>query len=99
MVHKQIPVTFNVNPAYRSIPKDPTNKIKAKLITILIKVRSQTGLDRIHKLGKLLKPIVSRYGYVTYEVVKVPTKYLSHWLVSPPIMSTVPTNLLNRPTR
>ena len=32
-------------PAYRPIPQDPTNKIKAKLITILKKVRSQTGLD------------------------------------------------------
>ena len=32
-------------PAYRPIPKDPTNKIKAKLITILRKVEKETGLD------------------------------------------------------
>ena len=32
-------------PAYRPIPKDPTNKIKAKLITILRKVKQETGLD------------------------------------------------------
>ena len=30
--------------AYRPIPKDPTNKIKAKLITILRTVKNQTGL-------------------------------------------------------
>ena len=32
-------------PAYRLIPKDPNNKIKAKLITILRKVKKETGLD------------------------------------------------------
>ena len=32
-------------PAYRPIPGDPTNKIKAKLITMLRKVKNQTGLD------------------------------------------------------
>ena len=32
-------------PAYRSIPKDTTNKIKAKLISILRKVKKETGLD------------------------------------------------------
>ena len=32
-------------PAYRPIPRDPTNKIKAKLITILKRVRNQTRLD------------------------------------------------------
>ena len=32
-------------PAYRPIPRDPTNKIKAILITILKKVKNQTGLD------------------------------------------------------
>ena len=31
-------------PAYRPIPRDPTNKIKAKLVTILKKVKNQTGL-------------------------------------------------------
>ena len=32
-------------PAYKSITKDPTNKIKAKLITILRKIKKETGLD------------------------------------------------------
>ena len=32
-------------PAYRSIPRDPTNKIKAKLINIFKRVKSQTGLN------------------------------------------------------
>ena len=32
-------------PAYRPIPKDTTNKIKAKLITILRKFKNETGLD------------------------------------------------------
>ena len=31
--------------AYRPIPRDPTNKIKAKLSTILKKVKNQVGLD------------------------------------------------------
>ena len=30
---------------YRPIPHDPTNKIKAKLITILRKVKKKSGLD------------------------------------------------------
>ena len=33
------------HPAYRPIPQDATSKIKAKLINILKKVKSQTGLD------------------------------------------------------
>ena len=32
-------------PAYRAIPRDATNKIKTKLINILKRVKSQTGLD------------------------------------------------------
>ena len=32
-------------PAYRPIPMDPTNKIEAKLIIILRKVKKETGLD------------------------------------------------------
>ena len=32
-------------PSYRAIPRDPTNKIKAKLINILKRVKNQTGLD------------------------------------------------------
>ena len=31
--------------AYRPISKDPSNKIKAKLISILRKVKKETGLD------------------------------------------------------
>ena len=31
--------------AYKPIPRDPTNKIQAKLITMLGKVKNQTGLD------------------------------------------------------
>ena len=31
--------------AYRPIHRDPTNKIKAKLVTMLRKVKNQTGLD------------------------------------------------------
>ena len=37
--------TLLAQPAYRPIPKDPTNKIKAKLINILRKVKKETGLD------------------------------------------------------
>ena len=32
-------------PVYRPIPKDPTNKIKVKLITILRKVKKESRLD------------------------------------------------------
>ena len=32
-------------PAYRAIPRDPTNKIKTKLINILKSVKKQTGLN------------------------------------------------------
>ena len=32
-------------PACRPIPKDPTNKIKAKLISILRKVKKDTSLE------------------------------------------------------
>ena len=35
---------FNQN-TYRSIPRDPTNSIKNKLISILKRVKNQTGLD------------------------------------------------------
>ena len=33
------------HPAYRPITKDPNNNIKAKLITILRKIKKETGLD------------------------------------------------------
>ena len=32
-------------PAYRSIPRDPSNKIKAQLITKLRKIKKETNLD------------------------------------------------------
>ena len=100
--------------AYRAIPWDPTNKIKAKLITIPKKVKSQTRLDsntykamyptgcsapkfywfpKIHKPDMPLRPIVSQ------QWLKYLPKYLNHWLISPPITSTVPKTLLNRSTR
>ena len=37
-------ILLNQN-AYRSIPQDPTNTIKNKLINILKRVKSQTGLS------------------------------------------------------
>ena len=36
---------FLAQPAYRHILKDPTNKVKATLISILRKVKKETGLD------------------------------------------------------
>ena len=36
---------LNQNTTYRSIPRDPTTTIKNKLINILKRVKSQTGLD------------------------------------------------------
>ena len=39
-----------VQPSYRSIDRDPTNKLKAKLITILRRIRMESGLeDTIYK--------------------------------------------------
>ena len=32
-------------PAYRSIPKDPTNKVKAQLITKLRKIKNDTNME------------------------------------------------------
>ena len=32
-------------PAYQAITRDPTNKIKAKLITLLRNIKEETGLD------------------------------------------------------
>ena len=34
-------INLLAQPAYRPIPKDPTNKIKAKLITILRRIKSK----------------------------------------------------------
>ena len=38
-------ISLLAQPVYRPIPRDPTNKIKAKCITMLRKVKNQTGLD------------------------------------------------------
>ena len=39
-----------VHPTYRTIDRDPTNKLKAKLITILRRIKRETGLeDSIYK--------------------------------------------------
>ena len=38
-------MNFISQPAYRVIPRDPTNKIKTKLMSILKRVKGQTGLD------------------------------------------------------
>ena len=32
-------------PAYRTISRDPTNKLKAKLVTLLRKIKRETGLE------------------------------------------------------
>ena len=83
--------------ANRTIDRDPTSKIKAKLVTTLRKIKKDTnigegtyktmyptgcmaskfyGLPKIHKIGTLLRPIVSSRGSVTYGVAKVLTKVL-----------------------
>ena len=64
-------------PAYRAIPRDPTNKIKAKLINLLKRVQNQTGLDNNTYMA--MYPMgcgVSSCGLVTYGVVKELTKIL-----------------------
>ena len=38
---------FLNQPTYRAIPQDPTNTIKNKLIYILKRVKTQTGLDNV----------------------------------------------------
>ena len=84
-------------PAYKTIDRDPTSKIKAKLITKLRKIKKDTNLDegtyktmyptgcmpprfyelpKIHKTGNPLKPIMSRWGSVTYGVTNIFTKVL-----------------------
>ena len=55
-------------PAYRPMPRDLTNKIQAKLITILRKVKNQTGLD--NNTYKYMYPM----GYIVpifYELSKI----------------------------
>ena len=77
-------------PAYRTIDRDPTNKLKAKLITLLRKIKRETGLEEsiykyMYPIGctsprfimlTLLWPIVSSKGSVTYGVDKVTAKIL-----------------------
>ena len=38
-----------VQAAYRSIDRDPTNKLKAKLITIFRRIKRESGLENIYK--------------------------------------------------
>ena len=79
-------------PAYRLLPKDLTNKIKAQLINKLRTIKKKGtykamyptncippkfhGLPKIHKTGNLLRTIVSSRGSVTYRVAKVHRKVL-----------------------
>ena len=83
--------------AYKEIPKDPTNKIKAQLITKLRRIKKDSkldegmykamyptgcvlpkfyGLQKIHKTGNPLRPIVFSRGSVTYGVAKVLSKVI-----------------------
>ena len=84
---------------YKSIAKDPTNSIKNKLINILKRVKTKTGLDsnayksmyptgcvlpKIHKPDTPLRPIVSSCGSVTYGVVKELAKILKPFVGKSP---------------
>ena len=78
-------------PTYKTIPTDPTNKYKNKLIILLRNIKTEGGIDevtyrrlypigasppkfyvlqKVHKSGMPLRPIVSRIGSVTYETSK-----------------------------
>ena len=48
------PEVLLAQPAYRTINSDPTNKIKAKLITKLRKIKKDTSLDK--GMYKLMYP-------------------------------------------
>ena len=65
-------------PAYRPIPRDPTNKIKAKLITILRKVKNQTGLD--NKTYKYMYPMgcsaLKFYGLLKIHKLDTPLRHI-----------------------
>ena len=41
-------------PAYRLLPRDPTNKIKAQLITKLRKIKKENNLEEVHTGGSCL---------------------------------------------
>ena len=45
-------------PAYRTIPKDPTNKIKAQLITKLRRIKKENNLDE-----GIIKPCIPQGVY------------------------------------
>ena len=75
-----------VQTAYRPIERGLTNKLKAKLITILRRIKRKSGLEdniyefmypKIHKTGTPFRPIVSSRGSVTYGVAKVLAKILN----------------------
>ena len=70
-------------PVYRSIPRDPTNKIKALLITKLRSIIRDNNLDdgmykAMYPTGCVnhLRPLVSSRGSVTYGVATVLSKVL-----------------------
>ena len=42
------PTNLLAQPAYKATNRDPTNKIKAKLITLLRKIKRETGLEDKH---------------------------------------------------
>ena len=76
---------------YRAIPWDPTNTIKNKLISIVKRVKNQTGLDSLTYKSMYptsgfppkfygLRTIVSSCGSVTYGVAKELAKILKPWI-------------------
>ena len=97
-------------PTYNTIDRDPTNRIKAKLIQI-------TGIDegmykamyptscippkfhrfpKIHKTGTCLRPIVSSRGSVTYGVAKVLAKVIKPMVGKSPHHIQSTKNFVNR---
>ena len=56
-----------VHPAFRTIDRDPTNKIKAKLITILRRIKRESGLE--DSIYKSMYPMGCTSS-VTYKVEK-----------------------------
>ena len=95
-----------VQPAYRTIERDPPNKLKAKLITMFWKIKRETGMEenlykamyprglpQIHKTATPLRPTVSSRGSVTYVMAKVLAKILRPLVGKSPIIYKVPGTL------
>ena len=63
-------------PVYRAIPRDPTNKIKTKLINILKRVKNQTGLD--NNIYKAMYPMgcgaLKFYGFCKIHKLDTPLR-------------------------